>query len=63
MLAEFAQTVEDVCLETVESGQMTKDLATLIGPEQPWLTTTEFIGALESRLKQRVKRPEAACAS
>ena len=40
----FAETLERVCVETVESGQMTKDLALLIGPDQPWLTTEEFLG-------------------
>ena len=46
----FAATLEKVCIDTVEGGQMTKDLAVLIGPEQPWLTTTGFLDALETRL-------------
>jgi isocitrate dehydrogenase len=51
-LARFAETLEKICVATVEAGQMTKDLALLIGPEQKWLTTAEFIGALEARLKE-----------
>jgi isocitrate dehydrogenase len=47
---QFAQTLEKVCVDTVEGGQMTKDLAVLIGPEQPWLTTTGFLDALDKRL-------------
>ena len=35
----FAETLEKVCVDTVEAGYMTKDLALLIGPDQPWLTT------------------------
>ena len=41
---EFAETLERVCVETVESGKMTKDLPLLIGPDAPWLTTEEFLG-------------------
>ncbi|HEX6142981.1 MAG TPA: NADP-dependent isocitrate dehydrogenase [Geminicoccaceae bacterium] len=51
---EFARTLERVCVETVEAGEMTKDLALLIGPEQPWLTTEQFLDALEARLKSAV---------
>jgi isocitrate dehydrogenase len=47
----FAETLERVCVETVESGRMTKDLALLIGPDQPWLTTEEFLDALDDGLK------------
>ncbi|MGP1393950.1 MAG: NADP-dependent isocitrate dehydrogenase [Inquilinaceae bacterium] len=47
----FAETLERVCVETVESGKMTKDLAILIGPEQPWLTTRQFLDALDENLK------------
>jgi isocitrate dehydrogenase len=50
----FAQTLERACIDTVEGGQMTKDLALLIGPEQPWLTTEQFLGAVETRLKKAV---------
>jgi isocitrate dehydrogenase len=49
---EFARTLERVCVETVESGRMTKDLALLIGPDQPWLTTQQFLGALADGLAQ-----------
>ncbi|MGI8577116.1 MAG: NADP-dependent isocitrate dehydrogenase [Nocardioidaceae bacterium] len=49
-VSSFAETVERVCVETVEEGKMTKDLALLIGPEQPWLTTEEFLGALDDKL-------------
>jgi len=48
----FAETLERVCIETVESGKMTKDLALLISPDQPWLTTEEFMDALDHNLKQ-----------
>lgn len=47
----FAQTLERVCVETVESGKMTKDLALLVGPEQAWLTTEEFLSAIDENLK------------
>ena len=47
----FAATLERVCIETVEAGLMTKDLALLIGPEQPWLTTGRFMDALAARLE------------
>ena len=45
-VTSFAETLERVCIETVESGQMTKDLALLVGPDAPYLTTEEFLGAL-----------------
>jgi isocitrate dehydrogenase len=48
----FAATLERVCVETVESGRMTKDLALLIGPDQPWLTTQQFLDALADELTQ-----------
>ncbi len=47
----FAQTLERVCIDTVESGQMTKDLALLVGPEQEWLTTSEFLNAIDENLR------------
>jgi isocitrate dehydrogenase len=46
----FAETLEQVCVSTVESGKMTKDLALLVGPEQSWLTTEEFLAALDENL-------------
>jgi isocitrate dehydrogenase len=48
----FAETLERVCVETVESGQMTKDLALLVGPDQSWLTTEEFLAALDDNLQK-----------
>ncbi|HVV23036.1 MAG TPA: NADP-dependent isocitrate dehydrogenase [Pseudonocardiaceae bacterium] len=48
----FAETLERVVVETVESGKMTKDLALLIGPDQPWLTTEEFLAALDDNLQK-----------
>ena len=48
---EFAETLEKACVQTVQAGQMTKDLATLIGPDQAWLTTQKFMDAVESRHK------------
>jgi len=53
-VTEFAQTLEDVVIKTVESGQMTKDLALLVGPDQAWLTTEEFLAALDENLKARL---------
>jgi isocitrate dehydrogenase len=53
-VAAFAQTLERVCIDTVEAGFMTKDLATLIGPQQPWLTTNQFLAKLKERLQERV---------
>jgi isocitrate dehydrogenase len=47
----FAETLERVCVETVESGKMTKDLALLVGPDQAWLTTEEFLAAIDDNLK------------
>ena len=51
-VATFAQTVETVCVNTVESGAMTKDLALLISPDQPWLTTQQFLAKLDENLQQ-----------
>ena len=50
----FAEALEDVIIKTVESGKMTKDLASLIGPDQPWLTTEDFLGALDENLSARL---------
>ncbi len=49
---QFAATLEKVCLDTVQSGSMTKDLAILIGPEVPWLTTNQFLAKLDEGLKK-----------
>jgi isocitrate dehydrogenase len=51
-VVDFAETLERVCVETVESGRMTKDLAVLVGPDQQWLTTEEFLAALEENLQR-----------
>jgi isocitrate dehydrogenase len=51
-VVDFAETLERVCVETVESGQMTKDLALLVGPDQKWLTTEEFLAALDENLQK-----------
>ena len=48
----FAETLEKVCIDTVESGHMTKDLAILIGPDQPWLTTNQFLDKLDENMQQ-----------
>jgi len=53
-VTRFAETLERVCVETVESGQMTKDLALLIGPEQPFLTTQDFLAAIDENLKAAI---------
>ncbi|PWC56957.1 NADP-dependent isocitrate dehydrogenase [Azospirillum sp. TSO22-1] len=53
-VVKFAQTLERVCVETVESGYMTKDLAILIGPEQPWLTTKQFLDKLDENLQKKM---------
>ena len=50
----FAETLERVCVETVETGQMTKDLALLIGPDQPFLTTQDFLAAIDENLKAAI---------
>jgi isocitrate dehydrogenase len=50
-VTRFAETLERVCVETVEGGQMTKDLAILVGPEQPWLTTEQFFEAIVKNLE------------
>ena len=50
----FADTLEQVCISSVEAGQMTKDLALLVGNEQPWLTTQEFLAALDENLQARM---------
>jgi isocitrate dehydrogenase len=48
---EFAQTLERVCVQTVESGKMTKDLALIVGAEQEWQTTQEFLASIDENLK------------
>jgi len=50
----FANTLEEVCVETVESGLMTKDLALLVGPSQEWLSTSQFLDVLDDRLRNKL---------
>jgi len=50
---QFADDLEAVCVETVEEGKMTKDLALLIGKDQPWLTTEAFLAALDENLQKK----------
>jgi isocitrate dehydrogenase len=52
-LRKFAADLEDVCIETVESGHMTKDLALLVGPETPFMTTEEFLAKLDENLQAK----------
>ncbi|GHE10753.1 NADP-dependent isocitrate dehydrogenase [Klenkia taihuensis] len=51
-VTEFAETLERVCIETVEGGQMTKDLALLISKDAPWLTTQDFLAAIDANLQK-----------
>ena len=53
-VAKFAETLEQVCVETVEAGEMTKDLAILISPDAPWLTTEGFLEALDRNLQKKM---------
>ena len=55
----FAETLERVCIETVENGKMTKDLAILIGPDQPWMTTEQFFEAIRENLEAAMERVTA----
>jgi isocitrate dehydrogenase len=50
-LARFSQTLEKVCVDTVEAGYMTKDLALLVGADQKWLSTTGFLDKIDENLK------------
>ena len=51
-LAKFANTLEKVCVDTVEAGHMTKDLALLVGPDQKWLSTTGYLDKVDENLKK-----------
>ena len=51
-MTRFAETLEKVCIDTVESGQMTKDLALLISKDSPWLTTQDFLAAIDANLQK-----------
>jgi isocitrate dehydrogenase len=53
-LKSFAETLEKVCIQTVEAGYMTKDLSLLIGPDQPWLSTTGFLDKIDENLQKAI---------
>jgi isocitrate dehydrogenase len=55
-VVKFAESLEKVCVDTVEGGKMTKDLAILIRPDHPFLTTEEFMDAVDSELRRRMKQ-------
>jgi isocitrate dehydrogenase len=55
-VADFANTLERVCIHTVESGKMTKDLALLVGPDQQWQTTQEFLASIDDNLSQEMNQ-------
>ncbi len=55
-VVKFADTLEKVCIDTVEAGYMTKDLALLIGPDQKWLTTNQFLDKIDSNLKAALSK-------
>ncbi len=57
-VVRFAETLERVCVETVESGKMTKDLAILVGPEQAWMTTEQFFEAIRENLEAAMESAE-----
>jgi isocitrate dehydrogenase len=59
-VVRFAETLERVCIEAVEGGEMTRDLAILIGPDQPWLTTNQFLDRIDAGLKQAMAGRAAA---
>jgi isocitrate dehydrogenase len=48
----FARTLEDVCVQTIEGGEMTKDLALLVGPDTPFASTQDFLAALDRNLRK-----------
>src|SRR5271168_2598665 len=50
-VTDFAETLERVCVQTVESGKMTKDLALIVGPDEPWQTTEEFLASIDENLR------------
>ena len=53
-LIKFSNTIEKVCIECVESGSMTKDLAILIGPSSKYLTTNQFLDVIDKNLKKKL---------
>ncbi len=54
-VSRFGETLEKVCIKAVENGCMTKDLAILVGPEQPWMTTSQFLNKLDEMLQIEMK--------
>ncbi|MHB8532540.1 MAG: isocitrate/isopropylmalate family dehydrogenase, partial [Solirubrobacteraceae bacterium] len=50
-VSRFAETLERVCVETVEAGKMTKDLALLVGPDQEWQSTQDFLSSIDENLR------------
>jgi isocitrate dehydrogenase len=55
-VVQFGETLEKVCIKTVESGKMTKDLALLIGPDQSWMTTEQFFEAIVENLEKEMAK-------
>jgi isocitrate dehydrogenase len=53
-VTRFAETLEKVCIDTVEGGAMTKDLAILVGPDQNWMTTEQFFDAIRENLEKEM---------
>ena len=53
-LIKFAQTLKAVCIECVENGSMTKDLAILVGPNSKFLTTNQFLDEIDGNLKKKL---------
>ena len=53
-MTQFAKTLEQVCVDVVESGKMTKDLAVLIRSDHPYLTTEQFMSEIDSALQRRL---------
>ena len=54
-VVKCAETLEKVCVDVVESGRMTKDLAILIRPDHPYVTTEEFLAAVDSEMQNRMR--------
>jgi isocitrate dehydrogenase len=55
-VSDFANTLERVCVQTVEAGKMTKDLALLVGADQEWQTTQEFLASIDENLTQEMNQ-------
>jgi isocitrate dehydrogenase len=62
-VSEFANTLERVCVQTVESGKMTKDLALLVGPDEPWQSTQEFLASIDENLKSAISSADLPAVS